>query len=329
MSARSLTLHMTVLAAATAATVAVWTRDQQTALTHGEVTVWSGRAADVSHVRYEGKTRKVVLLAKQDTAGRYFLGIEERKTPTPEPSADRGAAPVEETTSTFVSVSGAEELSKALAPLRAKRGLGNIPEDRAAEFGFADPEGTLSVVVGGTEHKLVIGAAAPGEKMDRYVRDAATGEAYVMGSVLGEVEEADVLLPERELHEWKQIDAEKAHVVAGDRSRDLVRIGSEGRRSWADPATPEKNDEAIGTWMSKIGSVVPGEHLANAPAGSTLVVRVEYAGASPLGWIDVVKAPGAGGASDYFIRTERIRLCAKLQRSIGEQIEQDLRAVVR
>ena len=102
-------VHLAVLAVSAAAAIGVWTRDKEPkALASGDVTVWSGRAADVDRVTYESKTRKVDLAAKSDAVGRYFVGTAEREATAP-PAVDGGAAPpaAPRTTTTVVSVGGA------------------------------------------------------------------------------------------------------------------------------------------------------------------------------------------------------------------------------
>jgi hypothetical protein len=273
-----------------------------------------------------------VLDAKSDKLGRYFVGVEEKDAPkaaSPGPDAGAGAAPSgERTTVTFISVTGAQKLSDALAPLRAIRALGKIGDDRAAEFGLAEPEGTLGVQIGGTEHKLVIGGQAPGGG-DRYVRDPDTGEGYaVKGDVFHDVEAADTRLLERELHAWKDTEVRKVHIAAGNKARDLIRGGTESKRFWSDAATPDQNDETAGNWMSKVDRLRPVEYLANDPAGHELVARIEYTGSQP-GYLELHKAPSATGKPDYFIVTEHIRRFAKVAQSAGDQVEQDVGSIVR
>jgi hypothetical protein len=328
---RGFFVHLGLLALAAVFAILVWTRDKKaTALSQAEVTVWSGRADDVQRIAYEGKKKKVMLEAKQDKAGRYFVGTAEREPPAPH--GDAGPPPeAEPKTSTLLSVGGATKLAEGLAPLKALRAIGRIGDDRVAEFGLDAPEGTLAVTIRGAERQLIFGAATPGGG-DRYAREPASGEVYaIKGDIFRDVDQAESRLLERDLHEWKDTEVRGARVVAGDKTRALVRGGADAKRHWADPAAAEQADETVGNWMSKLDRLRPTEFSAAPPEPREVVVRVEYTGAGgDLGFLELVKgAPGASGKPDYFLVTERIRLHGKVPVSLAEQVEQDVGSVVK
>jgi hypothetical protein len=327
-------VHLAVLAVSAAAAIGVWTREKEPkALAQGDITVWSGRAADVERVTYESKTRKVDLAAKSDAVGRYFVGEAEHEAMAA-PTADDGGAPppaAPRTATTILSVSGADRLATALSPLKALRALGRVADDRAAEFGLAEPDGTVTFKVAGAEHKLLLGGPTPGGG-DRYVKDPASGEVYVLkGEPLRSLESAESSLIERELHEWKDGDATALKILAGGKTRALVRGGGEGKKFWADAAKPDENDETLGNWMSKLDRLRPMEFAKAPPEGREPVVRLEYAtGSHPLGFVEVVKTKATeAGKFDYFLQTERTRLFAKVSAGLGEQLEQDLGSAVK
>jgi hypothetical protein len=338
---RSFFVHLGLLLTSVLFAVFVWTRDKTAAaLTQADVTIWAGRADDVELITYEGRNKTVVLEAKKDKEGRYFIGTSERKsTPSAKPKDDDHddheephdePEPTSKTT-TFVSVAAGNKLADAVAPLKAMRSIGRIPDDRAEEFGLAEPEGTLTVKVRGTERKLLLGGATPGG-VDRYARDPASGEVYaIKGDVYRDLDSADSRLIEKDLHEWKDVDVAKARVIAADKKRDLVRGGDEGKKFWADSASPDQNDETVGNWMSKLDRLRPTEYVAAPPDQKEVVVRVEYTGRSgDIGYLELVKGPpGTSGKPDYFLVTERTRLHAKMPTSLAEQVEQDVSAVVK
>ena len=334
-AARGPLVHLAVLAVSVACAVGVWTRDKEPkAMASGDITVWSGHADAVERVTYESKTHRVALDAKSDKVGRYFVGSTVREAPTPVVTDDAGAPPraaLPPTTTTLVSVGGADKLATALAPLKALRSLGRIGDDRAAEFGLAEPDGTVTFRVSGTEHKLILGGTTPGGG-DRYVKDPASGEVYVLkGEPLRSLESAESSLMERELHEWKEGDVTALDIVAGGKSRALVRGGADAKKFWADAAKPDENDETLGNWMSKLDRLRPTEFVAAAPEGRETVVRLDYKGGGrPLGFIEVVKTKAAEpGKFEYFLQTERTRLFAKVSAALGEQLEQDLGSAVK
>jgi hypothetical protein len=329
--ASSVWIHLGVLAASTAAAVLVWTRDKQApALAAGDVVVWSGHGPDVQKVTYESKTKKVVVEAKSDAAGRYFAGTLERVAAATA-GADAGAAPPPSssarTTVGFVSVGPGEKLADALAPLKALRALGKLGDDRAAEFGLADPEATVTVRVAGADHKLLLGASTPGGG-DRYAKDAASGEVYALkGEPMRNLESADSLLLERELHEWKDTEVSKARIEAAGKARDIVRGGPEGKRFWAGAESPDTNDETLGNWMSKLDRLRPTEFVLAEPEGREPVLKIAYTGKKALGSFELVKVKG--DKPTFYARTERTRLFGKVTATVAEQVEQDVGGIVK
>lgn len=330
---RQTLVHLGVLGVAVITAVGVWTREKETkAVASAEVTVWAGRSSDVQRVTYDSKTKKVEVDAKSDAVGRYFTGSVEKDAPTLPHSADAGAPPTPagRVTVGFVSVGPGEKLADALGSLHALRALGKIGDDRAAEFGLAEPEATVVVRVGGVDHKLLLGAATPGGN-DRYARDASTSEVYALrGEPLRNLEQADTQLLEHELHEWKDAEVLKARLDAGGKGRDIVRGGPETKRFWADASNPDANDETLGNWMTKLERLRPTEFVTSEPEGKELVLRIEYTGKKPLGVVELSKVKGAlGDKPTFYLRTERTRLWGKVPNAGAEQIEQDLAAVVK
>jgi hypothetical protein len=323
-------VHLGVLAVSVVTAVALWTRDKAPkALAAGDVVVWSARSGDVEKLDYASKTRKVTVEARKDAAGRYFVGTSEHEIPAPA-VADGGAPqpPPTKTSLGFVSVGPGEKLADALAPLKALRALGKIGADRAAEFGLAEPEATVTVRVSGAEHQLLVGAITPGGS-DRYVRDPASGEVYVLkGEPLRNLESADSMLLEHEMHEWKDAEVTRARLESGGKARDLVRGGTEAKRFWADAQSPETNDETLGNWMSKLERLRPTEFALVDPEGREAWLKVEYTGKKPLGYLEVVKVKG-GDKPSFYLRTERTRLFGKVAGGLAEQLEQDLGTIVK
>jgi len=324
-------VHLGILAVAAITAVGIWTRDKQKpAVSAGDVNVWSGRSAEVERVVFEGKNKKVELEARKDERGRYFVGTIDR-TIEHKAMGDAGAPPPPEQKQTrIVSVGAGEKLADALGPLKALRALGRVEGDRAGEFGLTSPEATLKVKISGAERTLALGDATPGGG-DRYVRDASTGEVFVVkGEPLRTIESAESLMLERELHEWKDSDLRAAKIVAGDATREIVRGGTESKRFWADASNPEVNDETLGNWMNKLDRLRPVEFVFDPPKDLSVVVRVEYRASQPLGFVEVVKTTAAEGQkSEYLLKSERTRLYAKVATPLAEQLEQDIGSAVK
>ena len=314
----------------------VWLRDKDANVSlQGDVIVWQARSSDLTSVRFEGKKKKVNLEAKKDGLGRYFTGTMVKEAPTPPPPESDAATPppvpaATSTTVNILSVGQAEKLADAVAPLRAVRSLGHLPDDRLSEFGLSDPDGTVTLTIGGIERAIVFGASTPGGST-RYARLPSSGEVYVLqGQLFSDLESADFRLIERELHDWKDVDVASATLMSGDKARKVVRSGPEEQRFWADASHPEANDETVGNWMSKLERMRPTQYETAAPSPSTKLLRIQYSGprGQDLGFLELVRADVAG-KPEYFITTERIRLSAKVIQSQAEQVEQDLAAVVK
>lgn len=349
---RSFFVHVGLLCASVVFAVGVWTRDKQPkALVESNVVVWQGRAGDISRIAYEGKTKKVQLEAQKDSEGMFFIGSVDKEITVAKKAPDGGEAgdagvedggasgsdtaePVKERSVTaFVSVGGAQKLLEQLAPLKALRGIGRLTDEKAAEFGFKEPEGTLSVQMGGAERKLVFGAATPGGG-DRYAKDPATGEVYALkGDIFRSLDNAESNLIERNLHEWTEADVGAATITSQGKTRKLLRGGPEGKRFWADPGTADTNDETAGNWMSKLDRLRPAEYVQGGKEeGRDVVVRVDYENGAgkKIGYVELLKTqPAANGKPDYLIVSERTRLTAKVTAQTAEQVEQDVGSLMK
>ena len=338
---RSFFVHLGLLVVSAIVAVLMWTREQRPkALALADVNVWAGRPADIERVLYEGKKKTVTLEAKKDDIGRWFVVTIDKEASAPTRKADAGAGedagagsaePAARTQVTLVSVGAGEKLLELLAPLRAFRAVGKIETDRLAEFGLSEPEGTLTVRMGGSERKLTLGSGTPGGA-ERYVRYEGNGEVYVIkGDIVRDLDGAESKLIERDLHEWKDPEMSSAKITASGKTREIVRGGSEGKRFWADPASPDQNDETVSNWISKLEKLKPNEYVRQVPEGKETVARVDYFGKSSkaLGFLELLKAPSeTEGKPTYFILSERTRQLAKVS-ATAEQIEQDLGSIVK
>jgi hypothetical protein len=326
MIGRGIIVHAALLGVAVGASLFVWTRDKTPAINVGNVTIWNGRAADVERVAFDAKGKKVSLEARKDAYGRWFFGTSQASAP---PSADAGASLGPKVT-TFVSVGQADKIAEALAPLKALRELGKIGDDRAAEFGMKEPDGTLTVTIAGKERKLTVGGRTPGGA-DRYVRDDGSSTVYVVkGDVTRDLESGESALGERETHGFKDPDVESVRVIARGKSREVLRRGPESKRIWADPSDPEKADETVSNWIAKVDRLRPSEYLGTPPPAPDLVVRLDYKVRGVNGaFVEIAKVQSGGPKLDFVLRTERTRLWAKVPGPVGEQVEQDLGSILK
>jgi len=329
---RSVAVHAALFALGGLAASLAWSKDKTPrSAQEGTAQVWSGRPTDVQRIVYEGKGRKLDLVSQVAKSGpRWFLATVGRDAP---PAGDGGAPAEAPKTAVFASVTAANKIADALAPLKATRALGKLEPARLSEFGLDKSEVAVTVTLSGKEHKLVVGSPAPGGT-DMYVLDPSTNEAYALkGDFLGDLDLGDARLMERDQHAFKESETTKAVVLAGGKTRELVRGGSDTKKFWADPAERDKADETAGNWLQKVDRLRVSEYAASAPEGRTLLVRIEYSGNSgSLGFVELAKTPANGGEGqkpDFWIVTEHTHLWGKVAQAAGEQIEQDVASIVK
>jgi hypothetical protein len=319
------------------------------------VDLWGGSPEQVTSIRLTNDRMVVELAGNKDGEGQWFAGhvkpVAKADAPEPPEPPDAGAddphakdphghgkdphghgkkppsTSVKE--ARFVSVSVAEKLAEKLAPLRAKRAIGEVSGEREKAFGLDKPKGTLEVTVAGKSHKLVVGGPTPGSGQ-RYVRDESNKQVYVIdASIIRDLEGGSSRLSERNLHGWKKHESEKAEVIAGDKTRSLVRSGTEGRRFWADAASPDANDETAANWLAKVDRLRPVSYVEKLPEGAEKVLRIEYHGKSgKLGFVELHRAAGDGDKADYYVSSEQLRMKAKVAASLGEQVAEDLASLL-
>jgi hypothetical protein len=350
---KPLFLHAGILVVSAGLAYSVWNKDEPLPeKQQSMVDVWGGTQASFSKLSFEGKTRKVRLESQKDAVGYYYVAAVDKED-APDPHADvpghGDKAPLKppegkKETLRFVSVKAGETLVKSLAPLKALRAVGKVEASRNEEFGLDKPEGTLMVTIDGKEHVLVIGGTTPGGS-ERYAKYQNNGEVFaISGDIAQSLMFGDSRLPERDLHGFKNEDVVKVKISKGGKQRELLRL-KEKVEGWADVASPTKQDETAGNWMSKLGRLRGNEYVEK-PSGpvrpENAIVRVEYfdAGKS-LGFAELYKVPSdkpasdkpasdaAAAKSDYLIRTEWDRWFIKVPTSSAEQVEQDLASVLK
>ncbi|MDQ2644086.1 MAG: DUF4340 domain-containing protein [Myxococcota bacterium] len=331
---KGLTIHVALLALASAAALKIWTRDaEQDKTAAAEVSVWSAPAESVEHVVLETKSRKVVIEPKKDAVGRYYVLRVEKDAGDPAGDGDEPPkhpeppkGPLKQETLAFVGVKSADETVGKLAKLSAVRALGKLDPARAADFGLDKPEGTLKIKISGKEHVLTIGANTPGAS-ERYAKYGASGEVFaISGEIMQSLQFADSRLMERELHAYEPEEVTRIRVTRGGKSRELVRIAGK-QDAWADAATPTKPDESFGNWNTKLARVRITDYVekpAVAPTPANQSVRVEYfAGSKSLGFLELYKLPGGSEGNEYLAKSEQTRWYAKVLGSAAEQADQD------
>jgi hypothetical protein len=324
----------------------VWTRDQQsTSMSVADVRVWSAKPAEVQKIVFESKSRSVVLESKNDEVGRWFEGTVTRQQ-MPRPKQDKQEADAtnhdpdtsavdnkgEEngmlTVFPVLSVTTAERIAEAVAPLRAIREVGHLSPDQRQDFGLAEPEGMLILTIAGVERKLEVGGVAPGGA-DRYIRNPDTDISYaIRGEFCRDLLSGESMLNERELHGFEEDEIKRVRIDANGKSREILRAGAGMTASWTDASTPDKPDESLAAWMAKVARLRPTEYLMAPPAQAVPIMRLELFGKKDsLGFLELLRLPDE--KAGYVVRTEYTRKHAKVFPSAGEQVEQELDSLLR
>jgi hypothetical protein len=331
--------HVAAFAFASALALVVWSRGDKVgdSTQAQKVEVWGGSKERVERIRFETPQRTVSLEARQDSAGRYYVGVvdKEEAGKAPRPSPDAGAPPPEQppkrVTTRFIGVKEAGELADKVAPLLALRQIGPLASGRAEEFGFDKPEGTLKVKLGGAEQTLVIGATTPGGQ-ERYAKREPGGMVYaVSGDIVQTLLGAESRLLERELHGFAETDVTRLRITRAGKSREAVTLADK-KGAWADAAQPGKLDETLGNFLGKVARLHVVEYVETpAPplTAESAVMRIEYfGGTKSLGFLELYKVPAEKG-SDYLVRSEYGRWFVKVPAAAGDQVEQDVGSIVK
>lgn len=318
---RSIFVHASLLALSAAFAVSVWTRDKSAKVTVHEATIWNARPSEIERITFEGKGKTITLEPRSDASGKWFFGTITKPAASPSDPPSKTA---------LVSISTGEKLFETLAPLRAIRDAGKLPQERIAELGLETPEATLRVKFASGERVLEIGGTTVGGS-DRYARDPQTGGVYVVPGEIGrDFEWAESRLLERELHDWKDADINSAKLIAGGKSREIIRRSVESKSFWADASSPDASDETVANFMQRLDRLRPSEYAESLPEARTVLVRVELSTKTgSRGWVELVKVQGEGDKADYYIASERTRLHGKVVASLAQQVEQDIGSVIR
>lgn len=345
MASRNIGVHVFVFVGASVLALRAWTAEEEPSAKHVAAELWSGKETELEKIEFVTPKNEVTIEPKSDSHGRYYVGTVQsvpeppRLTPAaPDAGAASAPAPAEPERpepQRFVSVAKAGELSASLVTLRASRVLGKIDDDRLDEFGFDEADkGKLTVHLGGRTHVLAFGEKTPGGR-DRYVRDPATGEGYVIaGSVSNDLLSAKNRLVERAFHDFGEEKTGKVVLSTGEQTRQVVRHATE-KNFWASPDTADDKDETVSNWMTKLERLRVTAYLENPQppvAEGDVVVRVTYFSdkGRELGFLELAKRPPEkeGERARYVARSERSRWYATVLRSTAEQLEQDLVSVI-
>lgn len=332
-------VHYLLLVASLAFAYFIWAKGRPPVgeQARGDIIVWTGRAEDIERIVFERPNGKTTLEAKHDAQGTYFQGTYERVVEPNEQLTrpDHSEPYVNETgakqtlSQMFISTTAALKLASDLAPLKALRAVGRVPRDKLSEFGLDAPTQRAIVKFRNAQHTLEWGDETTGEA-DQYVLDREKNEVYVLlGDLARTIAEADVRLPNQELHEWADTTPTSATISGSAGKRNLVRGGQSGNLFWADRANSAQKDETLTNYMAKIDHLRSILFDPSPPSGRTMLFRIEYAGhGSPMGYMEFWKGTTENQVQ-YWVVTERTRVPAKVNPGEGEQLERDTGTILK
>ncbi len=319
----------------------------------GSVTLWGGSPAEIVSVHYESElpteSRAIDVVRKDG----YLWGVSKRTTkppkppvppvppppapgtpdagtPAPAPEPPKQVEPVVTTREFTVGEAGTKLLEK-LVPLVALRDLGKLDEARKKEYGLDAPKGKLVVKRAGASHELIVGGNVFGGG-DRYVLERSSGRVFVVADdAIRPLDTGEVTLPERKLHAFEPADIAEVLVQGGGKERRVLRKTEPGKPKpiWSDAATPAVEDQTLAAFMDRVSPLAPLDYPSPAPTDAelTLVLKFTYRSAksAELGTTELYKKPALKeGTFDWYVKSERTRVVARVSAPVAERLEQDL-----
>jgi hypothetical protein len=331
-----------------------WTREPDVEEAPGAVTVAECRESDLQKVQVETETNNITVepqKVKDETV--YWVTVQRKPKPAPKPepstAADGGVAkapePPKEDPETlkpkvFLANAAFKEYLKQVTPLKALQGLGSLPKDKLADFGFDKVETTFRLQCGGKAVSLEAGARTYGSS-GRYVRDAKSKTAYLFrDDVVSDLQSAQFKFMQTDLHAFANPDVEEVTVeVRGTKKKLLQRDRKLADKAmWVDSAAPAKRNELYNNWFQRVGrlrareylprNAEPGSDLKSASGEMTPVLTLDYKiDGKPNGKLELVKVE-ENGTPHYYARSEVTRGWVTVFDSAAKEVEQDAAMVV-
>jgi hypothetical protein len=330
-----------LLAVSLTAAYLSWTSKADTHAEDGVVLV-DARADDLVAVHYVSPEVDVRLTVHEDERGRWAWAqaiVEEKPEPTPHAdAADEGgeaaeaaSEPGERVTKEFATGEAGDRLLESLAPLRAKRALAAIADDKLAELGFGEEAATLTFELEDREPVVFEVGRNDFGGTTTYLRDPQSGTIWVLeGSVLAPLEQPDRRLANRTLVGAKTTEIVAATLADGDRA---LRLEHRNRsdpemQTWAAEGA-EQAHESAQAWMQKFLRLRASEYAAESdvpPLQVRFTVAIEDADGRTT-TVEMLQGTDPDGANLWFARSEHTRGLVALPPGLAEETAADLGTV--
>lgn len=328
---RSIAAHAILAVGGLVLAYMVWT-DDAPEVSPDEVTVLECQPGSVERVELRTEEKDVTLELRPEGDARVAWFTVVRRPENGEPTTERFVGAREAT----------NEWLEQIAPLRAKRSLGELTREQLEQVELANPEGRLTIACSGQRTTYQLGGRSYGSG-DRYLRAESGGPVYLVGADrLSPLESAEFRLMERSLHTFEWRDVVALNLRAFDHQKRLLQHNrlDEQRAEWVDAEEPERRNETYGNWMSRFPRLRVQSYLApDASPGADLqqedmsvapqpVMRIDYEGerGSRLGFLEMQRVDATSLA--YYVRTETTRSWVRVPTSVAQQIEEDLRSML-
>ena len=304
------TVHAGLLLAAAVAAYLTWARSDAQPGVPGSILLWSVDPADVTSVAYDIPGKRVVLEQREDDGGRYLWATVVADS--------AGAAP---DTTQFLVGDQTEALLREMAEPRALRELGAVDAAREEEYGLQGAESSLEVSFDSETRRLLVGGTVFGTG-DRYVKDEADGEVYVLpGLTLTSLGDAQNALLERRLHAFDPALVATVNVVTprGERAMRRVAPSPDASPTWTPPDAPDQPDQTFANFMERVQQLFIVDFVPPAGGATEPVVRLDYFDASGalMGYGELFRSEGATGPEFHMV-TEHTRFPARIHPSAAE-----------
>ena len=287
----------------------------------GSVTLWSVDVDEISSIVYEAGRRRVTL-ERQEDADPYLWGSVTR------PVVGDSVTAARDTTTEFLVGQGADGLLALLSSPRALRDLGMLDAELEEEYGLVGSLESLVVQVDEETHELLLGATVF-RTNDRYVRDVASGRAYVLqGAALGSLVSAELVYHETRLHAFtlEAVAAVTVRTERGERTMRKLVTGSSGSPSWTPADAPDQPDQTFANFMERLGQLLVGRYEPSVDRVTLRdVARIDYLDTegNSIGHAELLRSD-ASGEPVYYLATEHTRVPITLISGAAERLDQDL-----
>ena len=363
---RSAAIYGSVLVALLGATWADYTAEPELEL-DGKVVLVPGDLDELTKVTWSSRNRdEAIIERKEDGFGTYYdvqytrwnevKPAEPPKPPAPDEAegpktpdeaaadgADTPDAPeaapepepepeYESTKTAFKAGVKGDELFASLSPMLALRKLGDMSPEKMETTGLDDPKDALVIERRGKTTKLEVGGEVYGTR-DRYVRDPATGEVYLVDDeLLRPLRYARTRLPDRTLWSFDAPDISKITIGSPDGSVEVLHQNPQDaeKASWVRAASPDEADEQLKTWMDKamrMKSSAYADEEDDLDGIELLFSLTIEDSAGKTQTLEVLRKPDDDKAN-YWGRSEHTRGTVKLLRGQTRALADDLSAII-